>query len=51
MCESVRVCWGEEEDEGGNEQSSEFKLIFLKIIVKIYGLQIIFLTLANDVAA
>lgn len=39
---------GEVGDKGGNEQSSQFNIIFLKLIVKMYGSQIICLTLATD---
>lgn len=35
---------------GGNEQSSGFKLIFLEIIVKIFGFQTIRLALAIHIA-
>lgn len=41
------VCWGE---EGGNEQNSGFKLICLKIAVKIFGFQAICQALAINVA-
>ena len=42
------MCVGKGEEEGGNEQSSGFKLIYLKIIVNMYGLQTICLALANE---
>lgn len=45
------VHWRKEGEEGSNEQTSGFKLIFLKIIVKSYGLQTTCLALVDDVAA